>query len=37
MTAQLIEMIQAQRSFQANSQVIGANDEVLRTAVNLGR
>jgi len=34
-TAELIDMIQAQRYFQANAQVIGAADEITQTIINI--
>ena len=34
-TAELIDMIQTQRFFQANAQVIGAADEITKTIINI--
>ncbi len=34
-TSELIEMIQAQRFFQSNAQVIGAADEITQTIINI--
>ena len=34
-TAELIDMIQAQRFFQSNAQVIGAADEITQTIINI--
>ena len=34
-TAELIDMIQAQRFFQSNAQVIGAADELTQTIINI--
>ena len=34
-TAELIDMIQAQRYFQSNAQVIGAADELTQTIINI--
>ena len=34
-TAELVDMIQAQRYFQANAQVIGAADEITQTIINI--
>ena len=36
-TAELIDMIQTQRFFQANAQVIGAADEITKTIINIIR
>lgn len=35
LTAQLVSMMTAQRNFQANSQVISTNDELMQTIINL--
>jgi flagellar hook protein FlgE len=32
-----VNLITAQRNFQANSQVISTADEITQTAINLGR
>ncbi|MCB1322421.1 MAG: flagellar hook protein FlgE, partial [Leptospiraceae bacterium] len=34
-TAELIDMIQVQRFFQANAQVVGAADELTQTIINI--
>jgi flagellar hook protein FlgE len=33
--AQLVLLIEAQRSYQANAKVVSAQDELLRTTVNM--
>lgn len=35
LTAQLVSMIQAQRNFQANAQVLSTNDQLTQTIINL--
>ena len=37
LTRELVDMITAQRNFQANAQVISAAEEVTRTVINIGR
>jgi flagellar hook protein FlgE len=37
LSQQLVNLITAQRNFQANSQVISTADEITQTAINLGR
>lgn len=37
LTRQLVNLITAQRNFQANSQVISTADEITQTAINIGR
>ena len=35
-TAELISLIETQRNFQANAQVIGTADEITQTIINIG-
>ena len=37
LTKELVDMIQAQRAFQANAQVISTAEEVTQTVINIGR
>jgi len=37
LTRELVDMISAQRNFQANAQVVSAAEEVTRTVINIGR
>lgn len=37
LTAELVDMITAQRNFQANAQVISAADDITQTIINIGR
>jgi flagellar hook protein FlgE len=37
LTAELVDMITAQRNFQANAQVVSAAEEITQTIINIGR